>query len=94
MCEPECNHENIKPDVWDHALVVCCADCGEDLGHCWGSSHVSEQLWNRACKGHEEDFNPCEQSRADVCVCGIRVSEHGGPDGDGEPGWGGEETGT
>lgn len=70
MSSAPCTHTNIAPEVCDQTLGVVCKDCGSLLGACWGEKHVSEALWNRACKSDPE-CKPCEQNRDDVCfLCG------------------------
>lgn len=69
----ECKHEHVRPDVFDQALGVTCTDCNTGLAWCWGDTHCSEELWNRACP-NEPEAKPCAQSRPDVCaICGERM---------------------
>lgn len=69
-----CQHVNVLPDVFDMAPGVYCIDCDTILEWCWGDVHVSERLWNRACKAQPEDFEPREQDRESHCaVCGSEM---------------------
>lgn len=73
MNDPEtCEHVNVVPEVCDQTLGVACNDCNTILGACWSDKHVSEKLWNRACKNvPDEGYKPCVQDRDDVCfMCG------------------------
>jgi hypothetical protein len=67
MAERECPHEHLKPEVVDQTLGVACLDCDELLYYCWGSEHVPESIWNRACESGRS-CRPCEQSRDDRCA--------------------------
>jgi hypothetical protein len=65
----DCAHERMTPEVFDQTLGVSCPDCHLEAW-CWAEKHVSEALWNLACK-NDRDAKPCEQSRDDVCaMCG------------------------
>jgi hypothetical protein len=74
-----CPHANVVPEVCDQTLGVACNDCNTLLGVCWMDDHVSEKLWNRACKNADPvewgDVKPCEQDRDDFCfLCGEQFS--------------------
>lgn len=62
-----CGHLRLKPEVVDQTLGVLCQDCGELLGVCWQEEHVSEELWNRACRSDGMAI-PCNENRSHVCA--------------------------
>ncbi len=61
-----CQHPSLKPDVFDQTLGVTCPDCNF-MAWCWAENHVSEALWNQACK-NDPECNATEQDRATHCA--------------------------
>lgn len=72
----DCHHERIAPRVFDQTLGVSCPDC--PLAEwCWAERHVSEDLWNLACR-NDAMAVPCDENRHDHCaVCGHSSDDRG-----------------
>lgn len=71
----DCNHPRLRPQVYDQTLGVWCPDCSLQEW-CWSERHVSEALWNLACR-NDPMANRCAQSRPSHCaMCDERTDTH------------------
>jgi hypothetical protein len=65
--DSDCIHTNISTQPCDQTIAVVCSECHMQLAVCWRDNHISEALWNKACK-NDPSAKPCNNNRSDVCA--------------------------